>query len=254
MNNDRHQDDRVSAAYRELAGERTPAELDRKVLEMAANSARPPTYSRWMSWSRPLAWAATVTLCLAITLELVRDPVVQDTVVPNPANTAATLPHATRQDALVPQDDAVTDEEREMFVEPSAKASDERDRDSNNARRELAAERSLAEPELQEEVAESLASSGAVDKAGLARMRSSGEASPAAPAADMLRATESPGAASNAYARDADVAQPACAGKRRATPESWRDCILELEANGDHAAAQHERSELKDTFPEFKWP
>ena len=65
MSNEPYNDDKVSQAYRSLADEKTPAHLDRKILEMAAAEAQQPRYSRWMAWSRPLAWAATITLCLS---------------------------------------------------------------------------------------------------------------------------------------------------------------------------------------------
>jgi hypothetical protein len=62
-------DPRVSDAYREIAREETPAELDRKVLAMAAAEARAANgFPR--TWFRPLAWAATVALSFAFILEI----------------------------------------------------------------------------------------------------------------------------------------------------------------------------------------
>ena len=63
----------VSQAYRDLADERTPERLDRTILRAAAKEAR-PRYSRFIAWTRPMAWAATVMLSVALVLELTDTP------------------------------------------------------------------------------------------------------------------------------------------------------------------------------------
>jgi hypothetical protein len=63
----------VSQAYRDLADERTPEHLDRTILRAAAKAAR-PRYSRFIAWTRPLAWAATVMLSVALVLEVTNSP------------------------------------------------------------------------------------------------------------------------------------------------------------------------------------
>ena len=67
-------DETVSATYRELSRESAPNHLNEKVLQQAAEKALRPRYSRSIMWTRPLAWAATVGLCLAIVLEVTRVP------------------------------------------------------------------------------------------------------------------------------------------------------------------------------------
>lgn len=67
-------DETVSATYRELSREGAPDHLNEKVLQQAAERALRPRYSRSVMWTRPLAWAATVGLCLAIVLEVTRVP------------------------------------------------------------------------------------------------------------------------------------------------------------------------------------
>ena len=64
---------RLSGTYRELATERTPKHLDRAVLAEAASAAK-PRYSRLTKWTRPVAWAATVLLSVALVLEITRTP------------------------------------------------------------------------------------------------------------------------------------------------------------------------------------
>ena len=70
-------DPRVSEIYRSLAVESPPEHIDRAVLrnarsELQARNGR--SYGRTMSWLRPLAWAATVGLCLAIVLDVSEVP------------------------------------------------------------------------------------------------------------------------------------------------------------------------------------
>ena len=67
-------DETVSATYRQLSREGAPNHLNDKVLQQAARNALRPRYSRSIMWTRPLAWAATVGLCLAIVLEVTRVP------------------------------------------------------------------------------------------------------------------------------------------------------------------------------------
>lgn len=67
-------DETVSTTYRELSREGAPNHLNEKVLQQAAERALRPRYSRSVMWTRPLAWAATVGLCLAIVLEVTRVP------------------------------------------------------------------------------------------------------------------------------------------------------------------------------------
>lgn len=63
----------VSQAYRDFADERTPEHLDRTILRAAAKAAR-PRYSRFIAWTRPMAWAATVMLSVALVLEVTNSP------------------------------------------------------------------------------------------------------------------------------------------------------------------------------------
>ena len=62
-------DPRVSDAYHEMASEEPSAELDRKILSMAAAEAS-AAGGVPRAWLRPLAWAATVALSFALVLEI----------------------------------------------------------------------------------------------------------------------------------------------------------------------------------------
>lgn len=63
----------VSAAYRAMASERTPAHLDAAMLQEAGAAARADrSVWRRSNWFRPLAFVAMAGLSLAIVLELTR--------------------------------------------------------------------------------------------------------------------------------------------------------------------------------------
>ena len=61
----------VSETYRELADEQTPEHLNRAVLQMAAGKSTHGNALRsvFAIWMKPVAWAATIALSLAVVLE-----------------------------------------------------------------------------------------------------------------------------------------------------------------------------------------
>jgi len=66
----------VSETYRELGVEKAPEHLNQSILRMASggakqSGARNPLFAAWM---KPVAWAATIGLSLAIVLELTQVP------------------------------------------------------------------------------------------------------------------------------------------------------------------------------------
>lgn len=240
MSNEQDRDKRVSATYRELARERTPEHLDRKILAMAAKAAPRPAYSRWISWSRPVAWAATITLCLALVLELARQPTVQP-----PASPAATTfkqteaPEARQERELLAPNPAASDQDKahvDAYTEdliryeaPAVEAASD--------------QWSANDAELQQEVAESIANTAAAEKTGLARSTSR-------PASESFLSTEPA-----ATTRKRSIAESsACPEDRRDSGQAWFACILELREAGENVLAERELQILIDTFPDFKTP
>jgi len=63
-------DELVSDLYRELPAPPTPDQLNRSILLMAAGPSRGSDRFLSASWLKPVAWAATIALGLAIVLEL----------------------------------------------------------------------------------------------------------------------------------------------------------------------------------------
>jgi hypothetical protein len=69
--NDAGMDSRLAAAYRNLAGETSPPRLDRRILDDAARATRPAPSGFWRdAWFRPVVFAATFGLSLALILQL----------------------------------------------------------------------------------------------------------------------------------------------------------------------------------------
>lgn len=60
---------RVSGAYRDIAKERSPSHIDKRIMSLARQEARTP-YGLARSRVRPVAWAATIALSFAFILEL----------------------------------------------------------------------------------------------------------------------------------------------------------------------------------------
>jgi hypothetical protein len=71
IGNNAETDSELSAVYRDLADEASPARLDSRILDTAARATRPARSNFWRNaWFRPVAFAATFGLSLALILEL----------------------------------------------------------------------------------------------------------------------------------------------------------------------------------------
>jgi hypothetical protein len=84
-------DARMRRAYRSLAMEQTPADVDAAVLA-AARRARPPRAKAMPAWVRPLAFAASALLCVGLVLQWKTAPELVDGV-DIPTEPAATAVH-----------------------------------------------------------------------------------------------------------------------------------------------------------------
>lgn len=243
MTEQRAQDDKVSATYREFATERSPPGLDQKVLRMAEDHARRPQYSRLMRWTRPLAWAATIALCLAITLELARLPAPPDSIaVPT---VAEPKPREAMSDAAPAERREVASPAAKLERQDAAGSAGTEERNSADVARRRQANDELAEAEL-------------LTLPSAARLTAKDD--------EMPRQTETMGraqsmdiAGNNAPAMEestfmavADAPTNACSQEQRAQPESWLECVEALrELNADDAAAI-ELDALIAGFPDFK--
>jgi hypothetical protein len=209
MNTDETVDPRVSTAYRELADERTPEHLDHVVLNAARSAARP----RWNStirWLRPAAWIATIGVCLAIVVEI---SLLQD------ENTAeldglapAAAPTATSANA-----------ERIDRPVPAAVQSAQK-----------------PAPELSADPV-----GRAVEAEVMKPARELRQQEP--PMEDTAPFQLQPVPVTSAI--EEAVTERFCDETQTADPNSWLECILELERQGLHEAARLERDRLAQAFP-----
>lgn len=104
-------DELLSRTYRELADERTPEHLNSHVLRMAAkpDDSEAPKNSLQRLWTKPLAWAATIGLSLAIVLEITQIEEGLETYQAAPASIAPAIIGDEKRaesvnDEFVPQD------------------------------------------------------------------------------------------------------------------------------------------------------
>lgn len=209
-------DEAVARAYREFATERTPATLNEQVLREAAHEAG-RGYARWIGWLRPLAWAATAGLTIAIVIDLVDTPapdgdavteVYEEEALPAPA--AAAEPDAT------PRPDAAQERAKEARAERARAAGDTAPASAAFA---------VDDPSLLEEAADIAAA-----RAG------SAENERAAAARTLMREA------------------PACDEAAREQPDTWYRCIERLRTEGRAEAAQRELEALAEAFPAYEPP
>ena len=222
-------DETVSATYRELSREGTPNYLNEKVLQQAARTALRPRYSRSIMWTRPLAWAATVGLCLAIVLEVTRVPAPEIVVRPGLMSPEPVSPEL--QDSL----------EAELPLAPSPKLVSE----PVQAPVQMKSEALL---DKKSQLGRAAAKQASNEPRSEVRMRDAASEADA----DLITVEEKAGIA--ALALPASIATNECAEEVRANPVTWLECIADLEKTGDTEAALRQREALKEAFPQFEMP
>lgn len=218
-NGDETVDPRVSAAYREMADERSPEHLDHVVLNAARSAARP----RWnaaIGWLRPAAWVATIGVCLAIVVEISllddEGTVELDGLAPTTAPPAAVSPvkapaaKAERPDKAAP-----------ATAEPAAMQSQQK------AARGASADAAVRSGEA-EAMNELRRQEGVVEDTASNRL---------------LYMAPASGAIEEA------VTERYCDEEQTADARTWLECILELERQGLYDAARLERERLAEAFP-----
>lgn len=214
---------RVSDAYRDIADEVTPAELDARILASAARDAR-SRYGLARAWVRPVAWAATIGLSLAFVLELTW---FADAPREVPAEGAALSEERVRQDAEVMK--AKQEDGRTQAIVKQADT------------QPIAAPVS---PGTEPQSPPAAAGRTAADEASLLR-----RAEPQA--RRQTESAQSDAALSYTASEDRDHA---CDDEARSTADRWYQCIRDLRERGlvDDAAAEFEALLL--AFPDFREP
>ncbi len=228
----------LTQAYRDLAKETTPADLDDRILQMAARGTR-SRYGIARAWVRPVAWAATIGLSLAIVLEVMQ-------VIP-----PASEPQPATPDAAALERPEQTSAEREDAAEiPSPVGTTKIKAPANpggGAAEELGALR-LAPQDLPEAKEERAAALDDADAFAAKDLRILEEAEQQA----RQRAGEPGIAAITAVSTEAG--ETYCDATARADAESWFECIEELREAGDEELATIELDALRQAYPDFEVP
>jgi hypothetical protein len=225
-------DPRVSAAYKEVADERTPDHLDHVILN-AARAAAKPRWNKAIAWLRPAAWVATIGVCLAIVIEISLLPEQEQVEFDSPPQAAAPAetpsPESRRLEKRLettrPQ--AIGAQKLEAQKPEPVKASDLPGR----------ADDADAAPDTREssfEEAETRARQGAISD-----VESPASLLSTSPAANLAQEV-----ATERY----------CDQTETADPNTWLECILELERQGLYDAARQERALLAEAFPPPELP
>ena len=253
-------DEAVSRTYREIADEKTPERLDRAILAEAARAAR-PRYARSRAWTRPLAWAATIALSVAIVLELTQVPAPEDAafelaapdfddaVSDAPAGTGTTpagevapaAPPARTNDVL-PE----TPEKTGLMQKTSAPLASEADaerRQRQDSGAEPTPEPAAASVDAAEfEVRDKKLLEHADDMVEMRYLDAREEK-----AVTQGQAARLQGAALGS-------AEGVCPEAVRQDPEDWLKCIESLGEAGFEAEAEAQRRLLLEAFPAFEMP
>lgn len=220
-----HSDTRVSEAYRALATETTPHELDDTILKMAASNV-PTRYARVRGWLRPVAWAATIGLSLAFILEISRYQEIP--VAPAPVIEKGEVRAISHDAAVTSKDEDIVSRKLKKRADapvagkalaPSADSAMPAAMESAFQRPDSATDGASALPETEETV----------------RLRAS-EARPAALPAENKEQVKH------------------CDAASRATAETWYSCVESLKEDGLADAARQELDALLIKFPDFREP
>lgn len=276
-NNTDHRDDdqRLTDAYRAVANERAPDYLNEKVLRLAASRRTP--YFRARTWTRPLAWAATIGLSLAIVLEMTRVPQVE------PDSIGIAAPGSLETDDRRREIGTTLDESHateKAVIAPQPAEMDAQTMDAKRARPSVpSADRLSSEKFVPTDIsvfrdAEEMARTRAGSDAGPAAQRperketavdedvaeTTGKDVTQAQATSTGSSREDEGQAENGdalasfaarSASESPVALRHCGESVRSQPDSWIACIRELEESGQEDEARSEYEEFRRAFPDF---
>ena len=225
-------DSLVTRTYKEVASELAPEHLNKAVMKQAADAAR-PRYLRSVSWTRPMAWAATITLCVALVLEVTNAPVpeISDVVLPSgrldvspPASSAAPAPKLNRPDPV--KAEALPEAMQE------AEAPAERKRTAKMSK------------DLRQQVAAKPASAEEFSMKDDDMLRRDKEIT-TLQTGDIRESNQELGATAIA----AGSAEPSCSETDVAKPDTWLVCIQKLEDTGRITEANEQRALYNAAYP-----
>jgi len=258
-------DSLVTRTYREIADERSPEHLDRAILKDAAKAAL-PRYRRSVSWTRPMAWAATIALSVALVFEVTRVPAPDGVVFDDNAakfeaqkpefELPADAPVEALEEAVAPTAPAGRISNTASVAPPQAAtikstakqagpAAEPQKRQRADLRQDHFEERELAAPAANVEEFKLKDTDRLRRAEDTARMQN-GVPAPASSSADAISADMAVQGAVGL-----SIAAPTCDESASASPETWLECIKALEEAGLADEATLQRELLSKAFPDF---
>lgn len=243
MTNESNDNDRrVSGAYREMANEQTPADLDRKVLAMAAAAAR-GRQGLPRTWFRPLAWAATIALSFALVLEIsqVGDmPLVPDVTSPRTdADLADVLEESPRPAA------ATERQKNEALVNQQL--------NKRSSDTPAAGKAAITPSQAEAAAADAAVNTPAAESASVASDLEQDSRSLLREAEEQVRMRSEPDRALGALAATRELTDR-CSQDARESAATWYECVRVLREAGQMEAAKLEFEALLVEFPDFEEP
>ncbi len=237
----------VSETYRAAATERAPEHLGKKILHAAAQEPKKQpqlsTYGFAASWMRPAAWAATISLCLAIVLEITEAPELEvsrpavSTVVP-----AADIASGRREEAAA---EVAAEPEMLRANKMRAPAAIAAERKAVAADNRVIASDNPAEVSIMEQL--KTQDRDTLQEAEIpARKRTAPNLQKEVPGIAVMAIT-----ATTADKQESDAAK-ACDSESRETAESWFTCIQMLHDTGRAADAASEYNEFTLKYPDYE--
>jgi len=246
----------VNETYRRLASEKAPEHLDRAVLEQAlANQSSgekrtvgKPLFARWM---KPVAWAATVGLSLAIVLDASKLPSVTDADRAMPeAGIAEPRRIKDEFEGAAVEAKEVIERRARLAASPTREVDDGPLTAPQESADNSALENSSLEkrtPKLKQE-AYAAGASGISPVSRTAMPEQSSDAMQAEPQDERLEQPALP-AAALAYSRVQEKPESACPESARESANAWLQCIEDLRLTGDKDAADREYVLFVFEFP-----
>ena len=229
-------DPRVSDAYREMAGETTSPELDRKILAMATAEAR-AAHGVPRTWFRPMAWAATIALSFALVLEIMQ---VDETGIPR------------------------TDADLVEILEESPRPAEAAEKQKNEAlvKQQLnkrssdvpaAGKAAIAPTEPQASAKDAAVGTPTPESASVAPDFEQDNLGLLREAEEQDRMRSEPARAFSALVETKELTDR-CSPEERGSAETWFECVKAMQDAGRAEAAEQEFEALRAEFPDFRAP
>jgi hypothetical protein len=241
----------VSETYRDLADERAPRPLDEKVLQMAA-AAKPAPSLAPGGWMKPVAWAATIGLSLAIVLELTQMPQTRpemDSRSPAPAADERVRP---APDGVKPPPGSGFDDRPDRPIATESSIGAEPNKTARPQDKSM--ERRAVKPDVHR--AEMPVTRGAPAQAMTLAPEALATTGGAAGVAEAVPASQPDPVPSMAVSADGTLmAGPRlCPASARETAEAWYECIEQNRAANPATVIEREIEALRARFPDYPIP